>query len=462
MKHSMKIFSLTFLFIIIFNINSAFSQEKLDFKVVNDSTYNFFIQKRWNELIKLGKSALKNDIDYYYLRMRLGIAYYEKNNYRQAIMHLEKASQFNSGDESTIVYLYYSYIYAGRHTEAIIFSKSMPEDLKQRLNISQKIINNIYIESGYAASDNIKINQNNDVDGDKNIYGDADLIKNTTYLHTGAKFNLSPKVNMYLGYTNLNITKLKQIQQKDSLKDWDDYTLKQNAAYINFDFHQKNGFTFTPALHYLNVGFETILADTNSHTSIHKINKSTVSFNDYVTSLSLTKDISNFNFGINAAFSKLNNNRQNQIGFTCVYYPLGNLNLYSISSITNWSQTGINVQKKKSGIGPPPSISRVIISQTVGFKFYKSSWLELSATFGEIENFSEKNAFIVYNNAGTIKHKYGAALIIPLFQNFEFSLRYTYFENVLLNSQNTGQTKVIFIPHKYINQSFIGGIKWIF
>jgi hypothetical protein len=353
---------------------------------------------------------------------------------------------------------------SGRQAEALILSKSMSEELQKRLNSSKKLVNNIYYEGGYAHSNNIKKNKNNDVDGANNIYGDADLLNNTLYNQIGMKLNLSPRVNMYLGYTNLNISKLKQIQQRDSLKDWDDYTLKQNAGYVNFDFHLNKGVTITPAFHYINVGFNTILADTIQADTLHSVFKSNISFNDYIGSISLSKDISNFNIGLNATFSKLNNNRQIQYGITAVYYPLGNLNLYSISSLTNWIQTPKGQSKKSpgSGIGPPPSVNRIIFSETIGFKLYKNAWLELSGTFGEIENFSEKNAFIVFNNAGTIEHKYGAALILPLFQNFEFSIRYSYFENVLLNLQKTNQTEEIFVPHKYINQSFIGGIKWIF
>lgn len=443
-----------------FSLQLSFSQDQINFKSINDSTYSYFVQKKWNDLILLGKEALNNNIDYFYLRMRIGIAYFEKHNYRQAIQHLEKAGNFNSGDESTMVYLYYSYVLSGRTADANIYAKLMPDELHKRLNITNKLINNVYIEGGMSTSDNLKKNKKNDVDGISNIYGEADLIKNSTYAHAGAKFILSPHLNMYIGYTYLNISKLKQIQQNEALKDWDDYNLQQDAVYINCDIHMKNGFTLTPAYHYLNVGFETIYADTNSDLAFHPVSKQTVSFNDYASSLALTKDVSYFTIGINAGLSKLNNNRQIQLGATFVYYPLGNLNLYSISSLTNWSQTPKNVIKPHPGKGPPPSLKRFIFSETIGFKLYKNSWLELSASFGEIENFSEKNAYVVFNNAGTIKHKYGAALILPLIDHFEFSIRYTYFENVLLNLQNTNQNT--FISHKFINQSFIGGLKWTF
>ena len=41
---------------------------------VDTNTYNLYLEKDWDELIREGKRALRQDIDYYYLRMRIGIA----------------------------------------------------------------------------------------------------------------------------------------------------------------------------------------------------------------------------------------------------------------------------------------------------------------------------------------------------------------------------------------------------
>ena len=69
---------------------SAKSQDVLDFNTVNTKTYDYYFQGNWDSLIDIGEKALKSDIDYFYLRIRLGIAYYAKTNYRKAIIHLEK------------------------------------------------------------------------------------------------------------------------------------------------------------------------------------------------------------------------------------------------------------------------------------------------------------------------------------------------------------------------------------
>ena len=54
-----------------------FASEKepdLDFNAVDILTYRLYMEKKWDSVIIVGKKALRNDIDYYYLRARMGIA----------------------------------------------------------------------------------------------------------------------------------------------------------------------------------------------------------------------------------------------------------------------------------------------------------------------------------------------------------------------------------------------------
>ena len=79
---------------------------KLDFSTVDMLTYRCFIEKKWDSVIVVGKQALSQDIDYYYLRVRMGISYYEKADYFLATVHLKKARQFNGADPVIPNYLY--------------------------------------------------------------------------------------------------------------------------------------------------------------------------------------------------------------------------------------------------------------------------------------------------------------------------------------------------------------------
>ena len=44
-------------------------------------TFGLYKEQNWSELIFWGKKAISEGNDYFYLRMRLGIAFYKRNNY---------------------------------------------------------------------------------------------------------------------------------------------------------------------------------------------------------------------------------------------------------------------------------------------------------------------------------------------------------------------------------------------
>ena len=61
------------------------------FVKIDSATYAQYLAGDWKTLVREGKAALDQDVDYYYLRMRMGIAYYELENYRAAIDQLNQS-----------------------------------------------------------------------------------------------------------------------------------------------------------------------------------------------------------------------------------------------------------------------------------------------------------------------------------------------------------------------------------
>ncbi len=82
---------IVYLLIFLSCCNTGWAQNSVNYKTVDEETYRFYMNGNWKDLINSGKNALKNNIDYYYLRMRIGIAYYETKRYMQAAKHFEKA-----------------------------------------------------------------------------------------------------------------------------------------------------------------------------------------------------------------------------------------------------------------------------------------------------------------------------------------------------------------------------------
>ena len=94
--------------LLIFSI-SITAQKEISHTEIDKKTYSQYIQSNWKELIKTGKLSLKNEVDFYYLQVRMGIAYYELKKYRKAIPYLERSRKLSVDNELSAEYLYYSY-----------------------------------------------------------------------------------------------------------------------------------------------------------------------------------------------------------------------------------------------------------------------------------------------------------------------------------------------------------------
>ncbi len=504
------ILELFFILTIIFFSLLTNAQTNTGFKSIENKTYEFYQSQNWDSLIIVGKEALKNNIDYFYLRARLGMAYYQKQNYIKAVQNLEKALEFNSTDLFTLEYLYYSYLFLNREQNAKLLSSKFPESLKSKMNITkEKFLNNIYFETGYTFSNNISKNGNINLFGNDSIYGEQDLNGNIFYAHAGLSKSIGKRISLYFGFSNLNIDKEKQIQYKESVLnrdstvkfDWgyenyysndttynyksDKYKQHQNEFYINSSIQFNKGFKITPAFHFINVKYSSpyanyiaqnftdtayfTLFDNTYHlfdsiNEIYTINTETTSINNYVISLSITKNISYFSFDLFGTYSNLNDKKQTQIGLSTAYYPLGNLNLYGVTTIKGFYEEESRNYKNK---GRQKKNSRFIFSQTIGLKILPTVWFEGFITYGDLSNTNEKNAFIVYYIPDKINYKWGANLILPVFKNIELSLRYNflskesyYITYYLAEENNKTDFKTVYTPYK--NQSIIGGIKWKF
>ncbi len=120
------------MFIIGINKNGQANDSLTSAKVETVSLI-LFNDKVWNELIPFCDKAIKNGFDYYYLRMRAGIACYETKKYRKAETHFRKALSYNSGDEDATNYLYLCLVYDEKYEEATWLSKSFNEGQASKL-----------------------------------------------------------------------------------------------------------------------------------------------------------------------------------------------------------------------------------------------------------------------------------------------------------------------------------------
>ena len=434
-----KLFFLTFFFI---GLTSGKAQPITNSAVAEQKSMQLYFNQDWKQLIKYGEKAISEGYDYFYIRMRVGIAYFEQKKYIKAIQHFEKAVQFNS-DTLALEYLYYSYVFSGRANEARALSTYFPSTLTNKIRPSNKLIEGAYAECGIGLSNLNNVYKTIDIDGQFNIYGESTITKNMQYWHIGTSHQLGNKWSLYQGYSNIGIDFLRDIKinDKDTL---DAYQLIQRDYYISATGIYKR-VSISPAFHFINVGFGKLNAGYDSFQNKYIFTKKDTSFINYATSIVLSKSIGIFTYNLYTGYSKLNSYNQLQAGISVAYFPFANTNFYGSSMLVYLNENNTN---------------RIIAGQKLGIKLLSKVWAEGGITYGNLQNYTENNAFVVFNTGDKILYKYGFAIISPAFNHLELSLRYDCFnrENTYSRMNNTYTIEPVSIIYK--TQTIVGGLKW--
>jgi len=474
--------------------SAARAADKMDFARADQLTYRFYQEKKWDSLIIIGKQALRQDIDYYYLRIRMGIAYYERGQFITAINHFSTALKFNVADPVGLEYLYFCYLNSNRATDAYSLLPSMSPEMRTRLYIKTPVIEEVRMEGGgnFTAGGQSKGRQSQS--GTKAIYSEIDRYGNSYYGNAGVRVNLWNVISLKAAYNYLNFSKTKSfnwsliedrlVKKADCTwgyynhysfdtvyKDTTcDYRINQNEAFLEARIMLPAGFRIIPSFHMLNVRYPNIQAhyvgqtvyDTLYYVSnldsaitfpfnrtIYSFTQNDTSFYNYVAGITVTKDFSIFTMGLSGSWSNLNGKTQVQAGGSLTYYPLGNLNLYGNTTLTGFFQG---------------SDSRLLLNQMIGAKITPWLWAEATLLYGDYTNANIYNGAIVYNNSDKIDYRLGANLIFVLSKHFQLSVIYQYYRKEYQQLYYVKTTDNLFVPqtkyYPYSTNSIIGGITW--
>lgn len=349
----------------------ALAQTKKDFVTFNKVTFELYEKQAWDQLIISGKDALKNDYDFFYLRFRLGIAYYRKDNFARAINHLEKALLFNDSDPVILEYLYFAYIYSNRYQEASrLYNKHFQLFKARDLSIKPKVFDKLDIQGGIKFSDH-SIDLGTQVD-------------NISYGFLGASINIKGRFNLYqyAGILSHGFTD-KYIYQ--GFKYYYQYYYKQFEYYVCGNLLLGKGWSISPAYHLIHV-------DAISR-----------KYNDHYYGLSIDKNFNKVRLGLNISKAYILDTDVTQIVPEISYYPLGNTKLYFTIINTN-NKSGNNEYKNQ-------------IFGKMGIKVFSKSWIEGFYANGKIQFLANDNGYILYNNPDYLISR-GGLIFYQYFKNY--------------------------------------------
>ncbi len=389
------------LFVLLFFASMQGKAQRNDFAHYDSLTYKLYMDKDYKQLLTVGKEALYSGFDYYYLRMRTGIAAYNKKKYRLATDHFEKALAFSDND---IVreYLYYASLWGGEPLKAQETIKGMSDALRIRIGISGKDILAIDVDMAL-------LNQTEAFPDDF----DFPELEGTQIIPTQF-FNMSFSLMHGLG-GKANMTHTITYLHRSN----DKYTFDNNQEYYDTEFNANQiqyylgsaisiGRSWALHLggHFSAVSFpEYIERGYGSNQFI----KNTSWNQDYIFSASLLKNFTHASIEGEMVLMSMNGVFSSQPTAILRLYPLANLNLYTQSQFSY-------LLKDNSGT--------FFQQQKVGFKVLKRLWLEANYFSGDVSGFTLNNGSMLFNGAEEVNRMAGGMMIIPVSPKFSLTLGY--------------------------------------
>ncbi len=368
--------------LLLFAVSTGWSQTTL--KYYDSLTYRQYTDGRYQELLSSGREALNNGYDYYYLRMRLGIAAYELKKFGEAVPHFKKALNM-SLDATSAEYYYYSLLYSGRADEARIFLCSNRELLASIPGSCTDILSGTFVEGGLKWSD-----------------GKVREIGKINFVHAGLQHLLHPRWAVYQGYTRTHQELYSFTYgsggmgpgagpggSNDSVEYRKNTSVNQNEYYVRVSYFDARGLELSPAFHFQSVvGLD----------------------NNYAGSLRLSKRFSHLRISASAAFSRINQYDQQLYGINAVIYPRGDLSMYFGGELNYHYQSEGNWVYVLSG----------------GVRLTSGLWLQGMYGGGDMFNYSDMHAFYVYNIPDVIEERFNIMAVLMLAERHKLQAGYLY------------------------------------
>ncbi len=381
-----------------------------DFLSVDKNTYQLYLEKNWDELLRAAKLGLKQDIDYYYLRMRMGIAFYEQKNYKASQAHFRRALEFNQGDPLASEYLYYAYLFVGQSQQAKMLAKDFTPSLTEKINPpTGKIADILAIDYLYNFNDIKDLLSDPDKYFSELPYGYQTITLNFSNLNALMHHQISPGITLTHAYTYLNKTNYYYYDDGLSRFGTDGQKVIQNQYFISPAFTTRGGLTIAPAFHVLRIRFQApYLVAGGSGPGFGGGTTSSLQYadlisNDFVGGLNLTQYSGRFAIRLGGIYSSINNASQLTGTAGLTWYPMGNLDLYLGSSL--------NVHNE---FDEEETSTKFIPDLLIGFGMSSKVWMEFSGSYGEMKNYTEGNGYIVYNGLDWMKYKALCTIVIPV------------------------------------------------
>ncbi|NVJ84663.1 MAG: hypothetical protein HWE15_00050 [Algoriphagus sp.] len=409
-----------FFFVLLTGLGTIQAQENWNVSRVDSETYSLFQAKDWEGLIQVGREALNRQIDFYYLRVRVGIAFFEKGNYREAALHFEKAREVNQEEEYVKEYLYYSYLWSGKEEEAELLVSVFSSELKRKTQTYRRgSLRGLDFAYNYTGSLDPQIINEFSGPADVEAIGYQYIPRFHHYGFFGVGLQLSPRWTLYQGLSYLQATQF-YYSQENGLSLQTPTNGSTSWQYVaSAGYYIGKGWSASFGGHLLQLAYDVPFIQSVGNSPQTQVETDRVQAFDWLVFGALSKRLNYLDLGVNLYMGKINSGNQLQTDFQLSFFPMGNLNLYTYSVLSYQNQ----------GFDGVASTNRIIFNQEIGLKLTHFLWLEGYGTFGELQNYISKQGIVVFNRLDQIDQRWGGRLLLVPNPSWKLTLDFTNFSN---------------------------------
>ena len=448
-------------------------QSKLKESFVDSASYVYFTQGKHDVLVSLIDNAFTSGIDSYYLRVRLGVSYFTKNEFNLAILHLRKALVFYPSDMYTKDFLFYAYLYTENFEEAKILITKMPITYQASYQKLIKRQNSVVFEYGYQTTSYsnkqdssfflAKDFSDTSLHGN-GVYAESDRMKSLQYLQFGMGYPLSKRIKGYSGVSIVQNNRESHIYSKSTVWNFDtskqawlnnsiikdtshEYTLAQYQVYTGLTIALPKHITLLTGAQYMFYSQNKMYATYNSLSNNYQFKDSVSAKGNFVSNVSLTKSFLKLIPMLSVGFNKIDGMNMSQIALQTSYLPFGNFNL----SLTG----GVSISSDNKE-------SRNVLYLKVGGKINSKLWYDSYLYTGNLKYFTEGNGYVVYNVSDKITLKSGVNLSYYFNQKWSIGVRYDVLKREASYLRYYTTSKYKSYTDNYLNHVLILNLLWKF
>jgi tetratricopeptide (TPR) repeat protein len=434
-----------YIIIILLFVSTAAIGQQLDFQKTDSLSYNQFMNHQYNELKKTGQLAIQQDIDFFYLRMRLGIAYYEEKKYENALIHFSKAHLMNPLDTVTQEYMYFTYQYLNRNDEAKLLSKTFSQSMIKRLCISPKSIDFITVGAGTMVTNNASDNISKSIIGDSKIYAEAIFNDKMSFGNIALQHTVFDRVKLFYAGSIFKTSALGVVQTAFG-NSTQTFSNNQYQLNIGTAIPFNNGWKISAGAAYYKQSVSFLSGNFDSAQYKYNFFSFQNRLNSYSGSIAIDKRIPFFETQLSVSYSNLALSNQLQYEISLKSFPLGNQDFYIGSKLAQ-------LFDKNS--------SKCIYSGSFGGKIIKPIWYEVSASYGNHTNYISNLGVNTFNTYDPVLFVSGLDLIF-VFKRFSIIPSYRFSQREGTQTHYTSFTTTERTTNKYSTNLIITTLKWNF